>query len=179
MIPKEIERAHVLSVVERLRPEDVPRSRRSKAYVLLHGDKRLPPKFVVSLAAEEAGLGPLQSDQFGGGAETNTFLRGLGFTVEAIAPDRAPAVSAKATPAPKRGRPSRPAPSGQRKRRPRKPGHDERCPRCKSAIADLLRAHYGVYGTVIAEERLPISARLGDHEGARPYAALAKIHQAL
>lgn len=83
MIPADITRQHVLRAVEQILAEGVPERRRSRRFDLVLDDgQRLPPKYVIAVAAIHALGRRLDSAEFGGGEETNGFLRGLGFTVE-------------------------------------------------------------------------------------------------
>lgn len=59
----------------------MPPHRRSTQYVLVHEGGQYPPKYVVSLAVKEATGQALDPHEFGGGAETNSLLRRLGFSV--------------------------------------------------------------------------------------------------
>ena len=56
-----------------------------------------PPKYIVALANEFTNGYFLDSDEFGGGVETNNFLRGLGFEII----DRISGTSIKTTSKPK------------------------------------------------------------------------------
>ncbi len=95
MIPKSVARSHVLAALARISREGVPPGRTSRGYDLDHDGKRYPPKYALTLAIDEAGEKRPSPDDLGGGEETNTFLRGLGFTVvtKGTAP-AAPPVSA-------------------------------------------------------------------------------------
>jgi len=81
MIPDRITRAHLLQALAHIDTHGVPRGRASRHYELLHDHIRYPPKYAVALAAELATGSQLPSDTFGGGKETNDFLRRLGFTI--------------------------------------------------------------------------------------------------
>ncbi len=170
MIPKEITREHVLAALARIKLEGVPRGRDSRGYLLRHGDRTYPPKYAVALAAEIATGQLLPSDVFGGGRETNDFLRARGFVIVnrqdgVVLPPlgvlpRTPAAPARRAPSP-RG------------------GHDERCSECKNAIADCLRALYGATGVVRREHRLPLPAKLSAYVDHPRYDDLRRIHRAL
>jgi hypothetical protein len=77
-----ISRSNVLAGIERIRQKGVPARRRSNRYFLVHNGRKYPPKYVVSLAVEEATGKALAPEKFSGGVETNSLLKGLGFTVD-------------------------------------------------------------------------------------------------
>ena len=77
----EITRANVLSAINHIRKNGVPTRRRSTRYCLVHDGRRYPPKYVVSLAVKSATGRALDPQGFGGGVETNSLLRRLGFSV--------------------------------------------------------------------------------------------------
>jgi len=83
----EISRVNVLGAIERIQREGVPASRRSTRYYLVHKGLRYPPKYVVSLAVYDATGQELDPKEFSGGAETNSLLRRLGFSVVAFSAD--------------------------------------------------------------------------------------------
>lgn len=82
-IPPTITRDHVLAALMRIDRDGVPRGRHSRRFDLVHDGKHYPPKYTVALAGEIATGTMLHSEDFGGGAETNGFLRKLGFSVVA------------------------------------------------------------------------------------------------
>ena len=75
-------RTHVEAALARIDREGVPPKRDSTRYQLVVGAKRYPPKYVVSLAAEDATGQELAPQEFSGGDETNSILGALGFTIE-------------------------------------------------------------------------------------------------
>ncbi len=90
MIPTTIKKRHVLRALEDIQKNGVPRGRQSHKYELLWEGRRYPPKYTVALAARFATGTMLDSEAFGGGKETNSFLGKLGFTiaVKGSAPQR-------------------------------------------------------------------------------------------
>jgi hypothetical protein len=103
VIPKTVRRKHVLAALLRIDEGEVPSGRESRGYDLVHDGKRYPPKYALTLAIEETEGKRPSPDDLGGGEETNSFLRGLGFTIVAkgaagAPPSRAPS---PAKPAPK------------------------------------------------------------------------------
>ncbi len=87
-----ISRADVLAALERIRKEGVPPDRQSARYSMVHDGRHYPPKYVVSLAVENATGRVLGSQEFGGGVETNSALRKLGFAVVAVTREAAAVV---------------------------------------------------------------------------------------
>lgn len=94
MIPKSVTREQVLAALRQIDRDGVPRGRASRGFDLVHEGDRYPPKYAIALAVEAATGRLPDSAEFGGGEETNTFLRVLGFTIvgkdEGVVPQRAP-----------------------------------------------------------------------------------------
>jgi hypothetical protein len=76
-----ITRVNIVAAISQVEREGVPQRRRATKYVLIHGRQSYPPKYVVSLAVKSATGRELDPQEFGGGDETNSLLRKLGFTV--------------------------------------------------------------------------------------------------
>ncbi len=76
-----ISRRNVLAGIERIRKEGVPAHRQSTRYSLVYKGRRYPPKYVVSLAVQDANGKALKAEEFSGGVETNSLLRKLGFKI--------------------------------------------------------------------------------------------------
>ena len=83
MIPTSIERKHIRAAIDSVRKNGVPMSRQSREFDLVVDGERYPPKYIIALAAEYATGIALPSDKFGGGYQTNNFLKKLGFCVVA------------------------------------------------------------------------------------------------
>jgi 5-methylcytosine-specific restriction protein A len=81
MIPSNITRAHIISAIREIDRDGVPPRRNSTRYDLLYDGQRYPPKYVVSIANRYANGIELSSYGFGGGTETNNFLRVRGFEI--------------------------------------------------------------------------------------------------
>lgn len=81
MIPKTIKHPHIVEAARRIDRGTNRNARPSRTYDVIIGERRYPPKYIVSIAAEIATGRPLAPDMFGGGEETNGFLVGLGFVV--------------------------------------------------------------------------------------------------
>ncbi len=81
MIPKNISKEDVLSAINKIDKDGIPKNRLSVTYNISYKGKVYPPKYVLSLANYFANGEELSPSDFGGGEETNSFLRNLGFTV--------------------------------------------------------------------------------------------------
>lgn len=81
MIPKNIEREHVIKAIEEIKRNGIPTGRNSKKFLLKFNGQYYPPKYVISLANKYANGEVLNFAQFNGGKETNDFLRNLGFSI--------------------------------------------------------------------------------------------------
>ena len=128
MIPPEIKAEHVLAAIAEVEAKGVPPGRESSRYVLYHNGRSYPPKYLVSRAAEFAVGRELKPDEFNGGYETNSFLRGLGFRLDGNTTKRA-------------AEPQLPV---RRRAVAKTTGrHDERCKNCKMAVRKLLERLYG------------------------------------
>ncbi len=91
-----ISRGNMLVGIERIRREGVPARRQSTRYSLVHKGRRYPPKYVVSLAVEDANGKALDPEEFSGGVETNSLLRKLGFAIAGVNPARSSMVRTEA-----------------------------------------------------------------------------------
>lgn len=81
MIPDVVTRRHLEHAAKALPTEDIPKRHRSTRYDVVVDGALYPPKYLVALAIKEATGGSLTTRGFGGGRETNGFLRRHGFTV--------------------------------------------------------------------------------------------------
>jgi len=79
MIPSNIRKEHILKAIEEIDSKGVPLDRRSRKYSLVIRGKEYPPKYVVALANKFANRRLLDSEEFSGGLETNSFLKKMGF----------------------------------------------------------------------------------------------------
>jgi hypothetical protein len=180
-IPSKITQQHVLAALARIDRNGVPAGRGSRKFLLRANGKDYPPKYVVALAAEVAGLGLLDPESYGGGAETNNFLVGLGFQV--VGPVGQPAAAATAPPPALKPVAS----SGQKQAPPTlagpppkvAPAHDERCSECKNRIGEMLQRLYGEVGVVKREHKIAIPLPLAAHHGKPWFPALDRVHNAL
>ncbi len=81
MIPKNINRDHVLAAINETDRVGVPNTEMPTKYWLQHEGRQYPPKRVVALANRYANEEELNRSSFFGGSETNNFLHRLGFQV--------------------------------------------------------------------------------------------------
>ncbi|MCK4425000.1 hypothetical protein KAU93_04870, partial [Candidatus Bathyarchaeota archaeon] len=134
--------------------EGIPKGRRAKRFQLSCKGKNYPPKYVISLANKYANGFMLNPSQFGGGQETNSFLRTLGFRIIEVSQSRV----------------IKPA-SQQRRQR-----HNERCPECKRTIEALLRK---IYGEVKVNYRFETGTKPQDYRQTTYYHNLRTIFNEL
>src|SRR4030067_1817268 len=161
MIPKNIDREHIIRAIREIDSDGVPPSRESRNFFLSFEGREYPPKYVLSLANKFANGEELHPSEFSGGQETNSFLQRLGFDIAG-----APQVKVVRKPAtPKR----RAARVGQTR-------HDERCPNCKETIRRMLKAEYG---DVKYNHRIKVSAGIKDYKNRPFYPELKKIYSEL
>ena len=81
MIPDGIEPDHVLEAMKRIDRDGIPQNRESTKYYVRHNKRKYPPKYLLYVACRVATLRDLDSSEFTGGKETNSFFTRLGFTV--------------------------------------------------------------------------------------------------
>ena len=84
MIPKNISREHVLKAIEEVKRSGIPEGRGSKKFLVEFNGIYYPPKYIISLANKYANGEELNPSEFSGGAESNNFLRALGFKIVEI-----------------------------------------------------------------------------------------------
>ncbi len=73
-VPDNIERSHVLQAMKVIDRDGVPSHRRSTLYEVLHGGKRYPPKYLISVAHTFIDGSEWPPSAFFGGSQTNNFL---------------------------------------------------------------------------------------------------------
>jgi len=81
MIPKNIEKQHIIQAINEIERSGVRYHRESVRYNLIYEGKPYPPKYVLSIANKYANGRELEPSKFSGGAETNDFLKELGFSI--------------------------------------------------------------------------------------------------
>lgn len=80
-IPKNITNEHIDRAIREININDIPKARLSNTYFLISGEKRLPPKFVLSEANKYANNNILSSDSFNA-VEAVAFLRKLNYEIK-------------------------------------------------------------------------------------------------
>jgi len=73
--------AHVKKALAKIDRHGIPKNRRSTRWCLKDGSRLYPPKYVLSLAVQEATGQPLHHAAHSGGEKTNRILKGLGFEI--------------------------------------------------------------------------------------------------
>lgn len=81
---KEIKAEHVIQALKEIDKDEIPPDARSTTYDLIYGDRRYPPKLVLSLASRYASGREFDRSLFSGGEASPAFalLRKLGFQIE-------------------------------------------------------------------------------------------------
>jgi len=161
MIPKDIERAHIIKAINKVKKTGVPPDRTSRKFALKHNEKLYLPKYIISLACKYATGKKLNPEQFSGGSESNDFLKSRGFKIIKTSSDtKSPAIVSHE----------------KKKFRQRQARHDERCPNCKKTIKYLLQE---IYGQVETNYKFSMGTRLEDFRNAPYYELLKNIYKAL
>lgn len=127
MIPKNINREHIIKAIEEINKVGIPEGRSSKKFLLEYNGEYYPPKYIISIANKYANSKELDPQEFSGGTETNGFLKYLGFNIV-----EASSKSHITKPLKENG-----------KIKVSIVHHDERCPKCKETIKKLLEKIYG------------------------------------
>jgi len=164
MIPSNINREHVLKAIREIQKDGIPPGRSSKKFYILFEGEKLPPKYVISLANRFVNGRELDSSQFGGGQETNSFLKRLGFDIRSIsgADVRVKSVSTE-----------RISFGGMKKTTS---AHNERCPECKKTVRILLEK---IYGNVHQRYKFDVETRPEEFEDTLFYGSLKAIFEKL
>jgi len=160
MIPKNIEREHILEAIKETERVGVPVGRGSKKFCLEYNGRHFPPKYIVSLANKYANGEELDSSEFSGGNETNDFLRSLGFKVVCLTPSKKTVVK----------------PLWKTKMGYSRAHHDERCPKCKEIVKAILER---VHGEVVQNYRFEIGTLPENFKDTQHYGKLTEIYKAL
>lgn len=160
MIPRNINKEHIIKAIEEIERTGIPSGRKSKKFLLKYNGKTYPPKYVISLANIYTNGKRLSSNEFSGGMETNKFLQNLGFDIEKITGNEK---LIRVNPLRKKKLP----PEGK---------HSERCPKCKETIKKLLQK---VYGEVQESPRFEIGTLPKDFKDTPYYENLKGIYETL
>lgn len=161
MIPKNITREHVIKAIDEVRRSRVPPGRQSRKFRLEYEGTYYPPKYIISLANKYANGEELDALRFGGGKETNGFLRALGFNIVEVSGEEKRVVDTSKA-------------DGEVRRSETR--HYERCPECKQAIRELLAK---IYGKVEPNYKFEIGTQPEDLQGTPYYGKLKEIYEAL
>jgi 5-methylcytosine-specific restriction protein B len=79
-IPKNITTEHIDRAINEINIDDIPKGRLSNTYFLISGEKRLPPKYILSEANKYANNEILSSDSFNA-VEAVAFLRKINYEI--------------------------------------------------------------------------------------------------
>lgn len=161
MIPKHINREHIINAIEETKRYGIPRDRISRKYLLAYAGEFYPPKHIISLANKYAIGNVLNPSLFSGGMETNEFLNKLGFKIV-----KTPSVEKSFSK----------IPNQKKKMRYMKSRHNERCPKCKEVIGMLLEK---VYGHVETNYKFKIGAHPEDFKNTSNYEKIKEIYMIL
>ena len=84
MIPLNITREHVLQAIADQGDKAIPKQRKSRKFYLDYNGKQYAPKYIISIANIFANGKELGHSKFGGGQESNDFLKALGFAIKPL-----------------------------------------------------------------------------------------------
>ena len=160
MIPKNINRKHIIKAIEEIKKVRIPEGRSSKKFLLEYNGEYYPPKYIISKANKYANGKELDPQEFSGGAETNNFLKHLGFNI-VEASSKSPI--------------TKPLKENSRKK-VSIAHHDERCPKCKETIKNLLEK---IYGKVEQNYKFEVGTHSGDFKNTPYYDKLKEICESL
>ncbi len=167
MIPKMIEKEHIIAALAEIDRDGIPSGRQAAKFVVVYEGKEYPPKYVLSLSAKYAVGTQLSPKSFGGGSEANAFLCERGFEVLlANGGSGTPPVFAK---------PSKKVTANDKKS-PSVFSHNERCSDCKDTVQALLEA---IYGTVERNPKIESSTNPEDYMQSPLYPVLHEIYVVL
>lgn len=162
MIPKNIEKNHVLKAIKEIDEQGIPKSRAARKYWLNFKGKTYPPKYVIGLANRFANGQELDPANFSGGQhDTNLFLQRLGFKI----------LSYENLPRPKVTK--RVKRSGKRTKTKK---HTERCPECKKTVREFLRK---IYGSVETNHKVELGTTPDAFRNTKHYKHLKRIFNVL
>ncbi len=174
MIPSNISPENIIQAIERVDTDGIPPGRASRKYQLIYNGKKYPPKYIISCANYYANGTEYPSESFGGGNESNSFLRKLGFVIEDMSgqvtiPEKT-AVQNKNTQNTSQNKPKN-DPKNDKKLK-----HTERCPECKVAVENMLSK---IYGEVRKEYRIQVETNPEKFSEKEHTKSLKKIYSKL
>lgn len=161
MIPKNVDREHVVKAIEEVKRFGIPKGRGSKKFFVEFNGGYYPPKYVISLANKYANGKELNPSEFSGGMESNNFLRALGFKIVEFGPPK----KIVSVPLEKFIETTFAAVH-----------HGERCPKCKENIGKLLER---IYGKVEQNYKFEVGTHLEDFLNTSCYGKLKEIFEIL
>ena len=179
MIPPNISRDHIIQAIHEVEREGIPVRRLSRKYQVLYNGAAYPPKYLISRANYYANGEEHPPESFGGGGESNGYLRNWGFTVVDMSgqvprPEirmTSPNEDAQEGPHDKpRGKSQNVLKTGRKTR------HTERCPACKAAVEKMLAK---IYGDVIREYGIRVETNPEHFSETQHAECLRAIHATL
>jgi len=146
MIPKNINKEHILRAINQADETGIPKRRQSTRFLLTYNGKIYPPKYILSLANEFANGEELDPESYSGGKESNSYLNNLGFRtiIKANLKRDLEVINDQS-------KPPRKTKAGKIKPKVTKEKHTENCQECKANIKRLLEM---VYGEVIVNYKV-------------------------
>ena len=81
MIPNNITKENIVSAINEIEKNGYPIIREPTKYNIKYNEKTYPAKYIISIANKFANGQELISNNFGGGTETNEFLKSRGFEI--------------------------------------------------------------------------------------------------
>lgn len=174
MIPSNISSEHIIQAIGRVDRDGIPPGRTSRKYQLIYNGNAYPPKYIISCANYYANGEEHPSDLFGGGNESNGFLRTLGFTVADMSGQvTLPKKTAVPTIDPQSDSHNKPRIQLKNCESTR---HTERCPECKTAVKNMLSE---IYGEVIKEYPIQVETNPEKYSENKHTECLRAIHAKL
>ncbi len=85
MIPKNLHKSDIIKAIKKIKNDGVPKGRGATKFLLQYNKYYYPTKYVVSQANLIKNNKLLESSDFGGGNEVNSYLRKLGFKIIEVA----------------------------------------------------------------------------------------------
>jgi len=81
MIPRRITREQLIRAAETIERNGIPENRKSTRYNVLVNGNKYPPKYLIAVASKLAFGKMISAQSYNGGLESNSFLRGSGFSI--------------------------------------------------------------------------------------------------
>lgn len=154
MIPKTIEKKHILKAINELKNIRISNSRNSRKFILEYQGNNFSPKYIISIANKYANGKELLSNKFSGGKETNNFLKKLGFNIIEIQSTKHNLSKIIKT----------------------HNKHNERCTQCKIVIKSMLEK---LFGKVELNHKFKIGSFPNDYKNNPYFDSIKKIYQSI